>query len=174
MIRSTTTVSMLAAVIAIAGCSKSGGGASAAGGSSAGSATTKGSFASGGAGACDKYLTSDVFKKIVGADADERKVLSKQGCSVRSNKTDGELTITLKDITPESFHAFRAFLDNPQNLAGVGDSAMTSTAPTVTAIKGNMGCDFDAMKGSSPTALAGAERAKALGDLCNKIFAGTP
>jgi len=119
-------------------------------------------------------LTSDVFKKIVGADADERKVLSKQGCSVRSNKTDGELTITLKDITPESFHAFRAFLDNPQNLAGVGDSAMMSTAPTVTAIKGNMGCDFDAMKGSSPTALAGAERAKALGDLCNKIFAGTP
>ena len=172
MIRSTTTVSMLAAVIAIAGCSKSGASSAASGGASSGSGQA--TFAAAGAGACDKYLTPDVFKTIVGSDADERKVLSAQACTVKSTKSGGSLTITLKDIAPQSFHAFRAFLDNPQNLAGVGDSAMTSTAPTVTAIKGTMGCDFDAMKGSSPTALAGAERAKALGDLCNKIFAGTP
>lgn len=172
MIRSTTTVSMLATVIAIAGCSKSGASSAASGGASSGSGQA--TFAAAGAGACDKYLTPDVFKAIVGADADERKVLAAWACTVKSTKSGGSLTITLKDITPQSFHAFRAFLDNPQNLAGVGDSAMTSTAPTVTAIKGDMGCDFDAMKGSSPTALAGAERAKALGDLCNKIFAGTP
>ncbi len=172
MNRSTQLMAAVVAVLTMAACSKSSASSAASGGASSGSGQA--TFAAAGAGACDKYLTSDVFRKIVGADADERKVLSKQGCAVRSTKTDGELTITLKDITPESFHAFRAFLDNPQNLAGVGDSAMTSTAPTVTAIKGNMGCDFDAMKGSSPTALAGAERAKALGDLCNKIFAGTP
>jgi hypothetical protein len=171
MNRSTKLMAAVLAVLATAACSKSGTSSAASGGTSSGSAA---SFAAAGAGACDKYLTPDVFKTIVGADGDERKVLGKQGCSVRSTKSGGELTITLKDITPQSFHAFRAFLDSPQNLAGVGDSAMTSTAPTVTAIKGTMGCDFDAMKGSSPTALAGAERAKALGDLCNKMFAGTP
>jgi hypothetical protein len=174
MIRSTTALSMLTAFIAIAGCSKSDGSAAAAGSGSAGSAKATASFASGGAGACDKYLTSDVLTRIIGSDADERKVLSAQSCTVRSTKTDGSLTITLKDITPQSFHAFRDYLSDPQPLPGVGDSALSSIAPTVTAIKGNMGCDFDAMKGSSPTALGGAERAKALGDICNKIFAGTP
>ena len=107
----------------------------------------------------------------LGTDVDERKTLSAQSCSVRNTKADGSLTITLKDITPQSFHSFRDYLSDPQPLAGVGDSALMSMAPTVTAIKGNRGCDFDATKGSNPASLGGAERAKALGDLCNKIYA---
>jgi hypothetical protein len=172
MIRSLHFLLSISAITSIATCSQS---ADKGSGSSSGPAASgRADFADQGAGACGKYLTDDVVNKILGAAADERKVLSKQGCSVRSTKTGGELTITLKDITPQSFHAFREFLSSPENLPGVGDSAMSSIAPTVTAIKGNMGCDFDAMKGSSPTALSDAERAKALGELCNKIFAGAP
>jgi len=173
MIRSLHLLLAISTISAIATCSQSGDKSSESSSSAAGAPATN-EFSSGGAGACDKYLTADVVKKILGTDVDERKVLSKQACKVRSTKSGGSLTITLKDISPQSFHAFRAFLSSPQDLAGVGDSAMTSLAPTVTAIKGGMGCDFDASKGSSPAALGGAERDKALGELCNKIFAGTP
>jgi hypothetical protein len=155
-------------------CSKSAANSSdraSSGGTSAEATHAHVEFARRGAGACDKYLTADVVKRILGTDVDERKTLSSQSCTVRSTKSDGELTITLKDVSPKAFHDFREFLSDPQSLAGVGDSAMTSTAPTVTAIKGTMGCDFDASRGSSPAALSGAARNQALGELCNKIFA---
>jgi hypothetical protein len=173
MLRSTLNLFALCAAMAIVACSKSAASSGASDAASGGQAASKSnsSFETLGAGACDKYLTADVVRKILGTDVDERKVLSAQSCTVRNKATDGSLTITLKAISSQSFHAFRAYLDNPQPLPGVGDSALTSTAPTVTAIKGNMGCDFDASRGSSPAALGGAERAKALGDLCNKIFA---
>jgi hypothetical protein len=90
---------------------------------------------------------------------------------VRNKASGGMLRITLKGIDGSSFHAYRQYLADPQPLSGVGDSALTSIAPTLTAIKGIMGCDFDATRGPSPAALEGAARAKALGDLCNKIFA---
>lgn len=163
----------LCAVIVIAACSKSGTGNGDGKPLSSSQSASKSapSFGSRGAGACDKYLTADVVKKILGTDADERKTLSAQSCEVSNKAAGGSLTITLKGIDGQSFHAFRQYLSDPQPLSGVGDSALTSLAPTVTAIKGIMGCDFDATRGSSPAALDGAARAKALGDLCNRIFA---
>lgn len=128
-------------------------------------------FANRGAGACDKYLTTDVVKRILGTDVDERKTLSPQSCTVRNTKSGGAMTITLKDVTPKAFHAFMEYLSEPKPLPGVGDSAVTSIAPTLTAIKGSMGCDFDASEGSSHAALSGSARNQALGELCNKIFA---
>ncbi len=91
--------------------------------------------------------------------------------TVRNVASGGDITITLKGITPGSFHAFRDYLSSPEPLPGIGDSALTSSAPTVTAIKGNMGCDFDASRGSNPAALTDTGRAKALGAICNQIFA---
>lgn len=171
--RSTVNSFALSAMIAMTACSKSAAssGNSQASGGNEGTSQSAPSFGSRGAGACDKYLTVDVVKKILGTDVDERKTLSAQSCTVSNKETGGSLTITLKGIDGASFHAFRAYLSDPQPLPGVGDSALTSIAPTVTAVKGIMGCDFDATRGSSPAALDGAERAKALGDLCNKIFA---
>lgn len=172
MSRSTWLIPASIALLAAVACWKSSNDSAAA--SPAGESSSAGashpSFIARGAGACDKYITNDVFKRIVGADPDERKVLSGQSCTVRSTKTDGGLTITLKSYTPQSFHAYREFLSDPQPLPGVGDSALTSIAPSVTAMKGNMGCDFDAQRGTSATALSGAERAKALGEICNSIF----
>ncbi|HMI58683.1 MAG TPA: hypothetical protein VK511_11570 [Gemmatimonadaceae bacterium] len=173
MLRSTLNLFALCASVAFVACTKSaassGNGDAASGNQAA--TQSKPSFGALGAGACDKYLTADVVKKILGTDVDERSTLSAQSCEVRSKATGGMLRITLKVIDGQGFHAYRAYLDDPQPLPGVGDSALTSIAPTVTAIKGIMGCDFDARRGSSPAALDGAERAKALGDLCNKIFA---
>jgi hypothetical protein len=172
MLRSTLNSFALCAAVAVVACSKS----AASSGNDAASGTqaasqAKPSFSDLGAGACDKYLTTDVVKKILGTDVDERTTLSAQSCEVRNKARGGMLRITLKTIDGQNFHAYRAYLDNPQPLLGVGDSALTSIAPTITAIKGIMGCDFDARRGSSPAALDGAERAKSLGDLCNKIFA---
>lgn len=173
MIRSKESLVALCALGAMLACSKSAD-SQASGASAAPAAQPSGrhaSFESGGAAACDKYLTADVVKKVLGTDVDERKQLSSQSCTVRNKADGGSLTITLKSIDPGSFHAFREYLSDPQPLPGVGDSAMTSIAPTVTAIKGNMGCDFDASKGANAAALSGMDRAKALGDICNKIFA---
>ena len=50
---------------------------------------------------------SDVVKKILGTDVDERKTLSAQSCTVSNKETGGSLTITLKGIDGQSFHAFR-------------------------------------------------------------------
>ncbi|MBA2684789.1 MAG: hypothetical protein H0U66_09885 [Gemmatimonadaceae bacterium] len=173
MIRTTRSLIALSMLCATFACSKSAdsraSGAAAA--PSAPAASRHASFASGGAKACDKYLTADVLRKVLGSDVDERKELSAQSCTVRNTSTGGDLTITLKEITPGSFHAFRDYLSDVQPLPGVGDSAISSVAPTVTAIKGTMGCDFDASKGSAPGALGGMDRAKALGELCNRIFA---
>lgn len=173
MIRSMRSLVVLLTLGVALGCSKPGD-SQPAGTAAAPAASTRAqhaSFESGGAAACDKYLPADVVKKILGTDVDERKKLSAQSCTVRNTVSGGDITITLKSISPGSFHAFRDYLSSPEPLAGVGDSALTSIAPTVTAIKGTMGCDFDASRGSNPAALAGTARAKVLGDICNHIFA---
>ncbi len=173
MIRSIRFLISIVALGAAVACSKAGD-SQAAGNSAAPAASEparQASFENGGAAACDKYLTTDVVKKILGTDVDERKKLSAQSCTVRNAASGGDITITLKGITPGSFHAFRDYLSSPEPLPGVGDSALTSIAPTVTAIKGTMGCDFDASRGSNPAALTGMARAKVLGDICNHIFA---
>ncbi len=173
MIRPTRFLISIVTLGAALACSKPAD-SQAAGGSAASAASTPArhaSFENGGAAACDKYLTADVVKKILGTDVDERKMLSAQSCEVRNTASGGSLTITLKGITPGSFHAFRDYLSSPEPLPGVGDSALTSIAPTVTALKENMGCDFDASKGSNAAALSGAARAKVLGEICNHIFA---
>ncbi|MDQ2931281.1 MAG: hypothetical protein M3Y05_10755 [Gemmatimonadota bacterium] len=172
MIRTTRSPIALLTLCAALACSKAGDSpASGATAPASPAASRHASFGSGGAKACDKYLTTDVVKKVLGTDVDERKELSSQACTVRNTSTGGSLTITLKTITPGSFHAFRDYLSDVKPLPGVGDSALSSVAPTVTAIKGTMGCDFDASRGSAPGALEGMERAKALGDICNQIFA---
>lgn len=131
MIRSTQSLLALLTLGAALACSKSAD--SQAAGESAAPAASQparhASFENGGAAACDKYLTTDVVKKILGTDVDERKRLSAQSCTVRNVASGGDITITLKGITPGSFHAFRDYLSSPEPLPGLGDSALTSIAP---------------------------------------------
>lgn len=139
-----------------------------------GTSGTKPAFSSLGAGACAKYLTPDVVATILSSAAGAPKTLSPQSCSVTSTDAGGSISITLDDGDAKAFDAFLQYQANPQPLSGVGDKAVQSLIGIAAFKSPNKGCDIDAGGAPGSLKITGPELGKALGAICNKLFADAP
>jgi hypothetical protein len=139
-----------------------------------GSGASGGDWTSLGATACAKYLTPDVVSAILSQPAGPPKTLSPQACSVTSTDEGGSISITLTAAGAAAFDAYLQYLSDPQPLAGVGDKAVQSLIGISSFKSPNKGCNIDAGGAPGSLKITGPALGKALGALCNKLFAATP
>lgn len=135
---------------------------------------TNADFASLGGGACAKYLTPDVVGAILSQPAGPPKTLSSQACNVTATDNSGSIAITLNDAGSQSFDAYLKYLSNPQPLPGVGDKAVQALTGIAAFKSPNKGCDIDAGGAPGSLKLSGPALGKALGAICNEVFAAAP
>lgn len=174
MTRSLQFLFVLAGLVAAQGtCAKDASHQSAAS-QAAGGGGTSGDFASLGGGACAKYLTPDVVAAILSKPAGPPKTLSPQSCSVTSDAAGGSISITLDDAGSQAFDAYLQYQVNPQPLAGVGDKAVQSLIGIAAFKSPNKGCNIDAGGAPGSLKITGPALGKALGAICNQLFAAQP
>jgi hypothetical protein len=123
-----------------------------------------------GAGACEKFLSPEVVATLFTQPGGVIRTTSPHACSF-TTADGGSLTITLSSAGPADFEEYQKYLGDPQPLPGVGDRASQSVLGVVAVQGADRHCSIDARGATGSLKLRGAELGRALGRICNRVFA---
>jgi hypothetical protein len=130
---------------------------------SANGATPGATWIANGATACEKFLTPEVVAAILAKPAGAAAQLDSTSCHT------GNIYISLKIVSVDTFRRELPLIAGTHPLAGVGDVAYWNGAGAVSAVKGqDRGCNISVIAGAKIRDEALGQK---LGEICSILFA---